>query len=83
MIDVLGRIIGEGDVVTYPVRQGSYLWVNAGRVLSVESDHIRVLKYEEGEGRVVSVRNTENVTIVERDIAIVDRACMTDTLLGV
>ncbi len=83
MIDTLGRTIHVGDLITYPVRHRSDLWVNAGKVLSVGDDGMRVLKYEDGECRVVVIRNSRNVTIVERGVASEDSLCIADTLLGV
>lgn len=82
MIDVLGRTIGVGDLLSYPVRQGSDLWVNVGRVLSVEDGSIRVMKYEDGEGRVVVIRNTRNATIVQRNELFDDFVCVAESIYG-
>jgi len=41
--DSLDREIELGDVITYPSRQGSGMWVNFGRVVEIKEDYL-VLK---------------------------------------
>ena len=40
-VDVLGREIAVGHVVTYPGRIGSSMWINVGVVVRVDHSHRR------------------------------------------
>jgi hypothetical protein len=47
MKDSLGRTIKPGDVIVYPGRSGSYVWINHGVVMEVEETYIKVCPIKE------------------------------------
>lgn len=56
--DHYGRSIGRGDVVTYPTRKGSAMWLSHGKVKSVNSDGSLVV-VKPDTGRQTTIRNTD------------------------
>ena len=42
MLDALGRQIAVGDVVVYPSRASSSVWLTVGAVTAVEDDRVKV-----------------------------------------
>ena len=65
MNDVLGRRIGEGDIVAYPVRRGSNMWMAVAVVTGVEAEQIQVRKLD-GRGRVTYVEASERLALLLR-----------------
>jgi len=59
--DYLGRKIQAGDILVYPVRRGSKMWLNRIAVTKVEADQI----YGTGrEGRLVRLTNLNNTIVI-------------------
>lgn len=78
-LDFLGRVIAPGDLIVYPNRRGSSLWMNKAEVLRVEWEDtessparpVIVAKLEQtnSKGKVtghrqVSIRELARVTVV-------------------
>lgn len=84
MIDTLGRTIEKHDIVTYPVRSGSSMWVNSGTVLEVERDHILVAKYNgvDDNLRAVKITAGDRVTIAVRGHMLRDLCDIGDNTMG-
>lgn len=66
MNDVLGRKLQSGDIVTYPVRQRSDMWVCTGLVLAVTEDGLKIMKLHGEPGRHVTVTESQRVTLAIR-----------------
>lgn len=67
--DFLGDVIGVGDIVVYPVRQGSRMWLVKGTVVDTTPDSIKV----DVEGRKPAwVKVLSRVVIVDIDLSYVD-----------
>ena len=62
MFDALERRIHVGDVVTYPVRRGSAMYIRAGRVVGLDLDGVRGIEVDV-KGKIVKVTETDRVTI--------------------
>jgi len=60
--DFLGREIKAGDLVVYPVRRGSSMWMSRMTVLSTEGGK---LAGNNPEGRRVSLTSLGNVVVVQ------------------
>ena len=58
--DFLGRQIMAGDVITYPVRRGSSMWLNKLHVTQVLPENVKGLN---SEGRWITVQNLNNVVV--------------------
>lgn len=83
MIDVLGRSIQRDDIISYPVRQGSQMWVNVGSVLDVCGDHIVVGRFTGSEVlKTVRVSAGERVTIAVRGQQLRDLCDIGDRTMG-
>jgi len=65
MFDALDRKIKVGDLVTYPVRRGSVMYVQVGVVTGLDLDGERGLLIAR-EGKQVKVTETDRVTIAVR-----------------
>lgn len=72
--DVLGRPIGQGDVITYPGRKSSHLYVHVGIVVAAGEGNARVISAERswrrpGEWdvspRISTIHVLERATIVD------------------
>lgn len=78
MRDCTGRDILEGDLITYPVRQGSRMWASTAVVIEVNRPtgilpgHIKALKFINGKERTITIEATDRVTIAFRASQIVD-----------
>lgn len=59
-LDFLGRQILAGDVIVYPVRRGSSMWLNRLRVTLVLPEGVKGLN---AEGRWITVHNLNNVVV--------------------
>jgi hypothetical protein len=64
--DFLGREIKAGDLVVYPVRRGSSMWMSRMTVLSTEGGK---LAGNNPEGRRVALTNLDNVVVVQPVVA--------------
>lgn len=67
MTDIRGKEINVKDVVAYPCRQYSSMWLNVGTVIEIRKEGIVVSVYEPTR-RVHSnryVRNIKNMVVVE------------------
>jgi hypothetical protein len=42
MKDILGREVNVGDIIAYPGRQSSNLWLNVAKILAFEEKSIKV-----------------------------------------
>ena len=62
MKDFLGREIKAGDLVVYPVRRGSSMWMSKMTVDSTEGGKLRG---SNPEGRLVQLSNLSNVVVVQ------------------
>lgn len=81
IFDVRGREIKVGQVVTYPGRRGSNLWVNLGTVVTVDdsfkryswsnviSGRVQVRRIPrhswDGASKLVWIHAVENITIAD------------------
>lgn len=62
--------ITPGDTVVYPGRHGSSVWMNCGRVLSVqEATHAEPasIRVRRDSGRAVTVSSLKNVCVLQRE----------------
>lgn len=65
-VDFLGHQIQAGDLVVYPVRQGSSMWMNKLRVESVRNTpRGKAISGTNDAGRPIIIRNLENCVVVE------------------
>lgn len=52
--DFYGRMIRRNDVITYPVRQGSSMWLDHGKVTEINADgSVQVIKPDTGRKTVI------------------------------
>jgi len=66
VVDFLGRPIVAGDLVVYPVRQKSEMWLNRLRVEAVrDTPRGKAISGFNDVGRRVIVRNLKNCIVVE------------------
>lgn len=63
--DFLGRTITAGDILVYPVRRGSKMWLNRITVTKAEADRIHGIGRE---GRMVQLTNLNNTIVIRPDI---------------
>lgn len=71
--DFYGRTIRNGDVITYPVRQGSNMWLDHGKVTAVNTDgSVQIRKPETG--RRTTIRNTDNAVLAPKSVRTVVNA---------
>lgn len=63
--DALGRRINANDIVTYPVRRGSSMYIRSGKVVGLDLDNTRGIIVSIN-GRNVKVTETERVTVAIR-----------------
>jgi hypothetical protein len=61
-VDFMGRTIVAGQTVVYPTRRKSQMWLNRLSVTQVWDDHI--VGYSD-KGRLLTIKNLENVVIVQ------------------
>ncbi len=62
MKDVLGQELQFGDIVAYPGRRGSKLWINTARIESYDPVEVSVIpnsNSQDEEGRRVILRRTD------------------------
>ncbi len=62
MKDVLGHELQVGDVVAYPGRRGSLLWLNTAKIETIEPVMVSTIKNSDSQdedGRHVIVRRTD------------------------
>lgn len=72
--DWRGNVIMVGATVVYPSRQSSSLWMNEGRVVSIENDGKKIgvqrvsttAGWQKGEGERVSYPDPHRLTVVRR-----------------
>lgn len=84
MYDALGRIIEVDDIVTYPVRQGSHMWINAGVVAEINDSHILVGRFNGSKDvKLVRVTTPYRVTIAMRGHLLRDLTAVGNETLGV
>lgn len=62
MKDFLGVVIERGDLIVYPGRKGSHMFMNQARVVEVQKFHLIVEK--EGGERQSTLSRTDLVTVV-------------------
>jgi len=60
-IDILGRTIEVNDVLVYPVRKGSRMWLSRITVAKIESDAIHG---SNPDGRRVKLTNLTNTVVI-------------------
>jgi len=60
--DFLGREIKAGDLVVYPVRRGSRMWLNKLTVTQALDDTLMGFSPE---GRRIKITNLDNVVVVD------------------
>jgi hypothetical protein len=60
-VDFMGREIVAGNIIAYPVRRGSKMWLNKLNVQHVEDD--KVVGYN-NLGRRITITNLKNVLVV-------------------
>jgi hypothetical protein len=60
--DCIGREIKAGNLVVYPVRKGSKMWMSKMTVDSTEGGRLRGTNPE---GRLVQLANVSNVVVVQ------------------
>lgn len=63
--DLFGRSIRVGDVISYPVRKGSAMWFNDGKVTDVHSEGLQVIN--PASGRKTQIQNTEMAVLAPRE----------------
>jgi hypothetical protein len=64
-VDFLGHQIIAGDLVVYPVRRGSDMWMNKLRVDSVrDTPRGKAISGTNDAGRRIIVRNLTNCTVI-------------------
>lgn len=63
--DFMGREIKAGNTVVYPVRAGSKMWLQKMNVTQVNGGESPSLVGFNTGGRRITVRNIENVAVVE------------------
>lgn len=56
--DFLGRVIVVGDILVYPVRRGSRMWLNRIEVTKTESDRIHGVTNAERRVQLTNLKNT-------------------------
>ena len=59
--DFMGREIMAGNIIVYPVRRGSAMWMNKLNVQHVEDD--KIVGYN-NLGRRITITNLQNVVVV-------------------
>jgi len=59
--DFLGRTIRPGDMIVYPARRGSGMWMNKLSVQQVTDEYVRGYN---SFGRPVKITNPKNVVVV-------------------
>lgn len=72
--DFMGKVIRVKDLIVYPVRQGSNLWMNQAVVIKIESsDKVTTIHAERPDGTVVKLTKTENIVIVTAPIITISK----------
>lgn len=65
-VDFLGQPIVAGDLIVYPVRQGSHMWMNKLRIEAVrDTPRGKAISGTNDSGRRITIRNLINCVIVE------------------
>lgn len=62
--DFLGRVITADDILVYPVRRGSKMWLNRIIVTKAEADRIHGISRE---GRMIQLTNLNNTIVIRPD----------------
>ncbi len=64
-IDFLGHQIMAGDLVVYPTRQGSAMWMNKLRVEAVrDTPRGKAISGTKDSGRRITIRNLTNCVVI-------------------
>lgn len=63
--DFLGREIRAGDMVVYPVRRGSSMWLKKLRIQQVEADPKPRISGYNDLGRLVTIFNVDSCVVVD------------------
>jgi hypothetical protein len=67
MKDQYGRCIYIGDIITYPTRKGSKVYVNTAVVLNISEQHLCIQRYDVNKytkGRYTTLQNVHLCTVV-------------------
>lgn len=65
-VDFLGHPIEAGNLIVYPVRQGSSMWMNKLRVDAVrDTPRGKAVSGTNDAGRRITIRNLTNCVVVE------------------
>lgn len=64
IVDFFGRAVQVDDVIAYPQRQGSNLWMETGKVLAVEAEKLSIRK---SNGRKTKIRNVRLCIVAPPD----------------
>ncbi len=66
--DWRGSVIMVGSTVAYPTRQSSSLWMNEGKVVSIDDERIGVQRThstgQPGQGQKISYPDVHRITVV-------------------
>lgn len=65
-VDFLGRPINAGDVIVYPVRRGSEMWLNKLNVTQTAEGQVRGYS---STGRLLVIKNLRNTVVVGKQQA--------------
>jgi hypothetical protein len=66
MKDFLGNEIKPGDIVVYPTRQSSRMWMNRAKVTQVRSDG--TLRVQRADGTVKPIVRVDRVVVVTKQV---------------
>lgn len=76
MVDFLGQVIKNGDLVVWPNRIGAYMWMNKGRVLEVGDNKLSVSRLPNNKGEV---QRRVTITQVQRVVKVPGLAASTQS----
>jgi len=68
IVDYAGHELKAGQIVVYPVRRGSSMWLSEIKVTQVVDGSAPYIKGFNREGRPVTVKNLKNVVIIDKSI---------------
>jgi len=66
--DYAGHEIKAGQIVVYPVRRGSSMWLSEIKVTQVVAGSSQYIKGFNSAGRPVTVKNLGNVVIINKSL---------------
>ncbi len=66
--DYAGHELKAGQVVVYPVRRGSSMWLSEIKLTQVVGGSAPYIKGFNNEGRPVTVKNLNNVVIIDKSL---------------